>query len=326
LSHEFRGQSRRRRGQQAGWSQASTRRGITLYDQHDREWTTQVSNHTGMPTSAIVPSFQAPWFPDEQYLKVNPDNTSELYIDYESLLRNRNAFLNEYHQAALVVARQKELPTPERGNYHAKIVDAIGPMPKPIEPIVAAMQGNVYILGKTYAESRGLDYRVDKRLERFCAQANDTDRLLEQFDFGSAPGDEERVERIGLTPKGRAALAEPGENDLEGDGEIDLEAAANEMELGSGEETSDTALLDELEDELSELEEQHDQEALGGRTVAPKNSERAARQAPRTGNKSAVRPKHGRSRGSMPAQRAAQREGRASLADGAAPVIGDGGI
>jgi hypothetical protein len=327
LSHQFRGKAAPRRGQRGGFSQASTRRGITLYDQHDREWTAMVDLKSGMPTGQIVPSFKAPFVPDQQYLGVNPDNTSELYIDYESMLRNRNARLEEYHQNAVKESRHRKLPAPERGNYTPELIQWAGNPPRPIEPIIAAMQGNVYILGPDYAEERGVPYRVDERLERFVVAPTETEKLLEQYDFASEPakrpsnGDWYRRnastapegERIGITDAGSAALETDPATDLEDEEETE------EMELegfGDDTETSD------LEKNLDELDEQFDSEALGGRTVAPKNQDRAARQAPRRGNASAVRAKHGKSR-SQSGQSKSQREGRPTLADGVAPVVGD---
>jgi hypothetical protein len=89
------------------------------------------------------------------------------------------------------------------------------------------------------------------------------------------------------------------------------------MDLGEEkDETSVDTMLDDLEDEF-------DGDAMGGRTVAPKNQDRVARQAPRRGNASAVRSRHGKARSQGGATKS-QREGRPSLADGAAPVIGDG--
>jgi hypothetical protein len=307
-SHQFRGKPAPRQARRAGFSQASTRRGITLYDQHDREWTTMVDLKSGMPTGQIVPSFQAPFIPDQQYLVVNPDNTSELYIDYESMLRHRHMAMENHHKTAVKMARQRKIAIPQKGDYPEELVEVIGNPPKPVEPVVAAMQDNVYILGPNYARDRGLRYVVDKRLEKFTQVVTETDRLLEQYDFGSSSEDEP-VERIDITPAGRQALAEPGETDLEDEEELE------EMDLGTSDETSVDSMLDDLDEEF-------DQEAVGGRTVAPQNQDRAARQAPRRGNASPVRSRHGKARSQSGATKS-QREGRPSLADGAAPVIGD---
>lgn len=268
---------------------------------------------SGMPCGQIVPSFQAPFVPDQQYLIVNPDNTSELYIDYESLLRHRHMAMESYHKTAVRMARQRKIAAPAKGEYSDELLEVIGNAPKPVEPVIAAMQNNVYILGPDYARDRGIRYVVDTRLEKFTEVRTETDRLLEEYDFGSAPdyGTEGDVERIDITPSGRAALETDPETDLED------EEGLEEMDLGDG---TDESSVDNM---LNDLEDEFDGEAMGGRTVAPKNQDRAARQAPRRGNASAVRSRHGKAR-SQGGVTKSQREGRPSLADGAAPVIGDG--
>jgi hypothetical protein len=69
-----------------------------------------------------VPSFQAPFVPDQQYLIVNPDNTSELYIDYESMLRHRHMAMEAYHKTARAHgAPAEDSPAPSKGEYSEEL-------------------------------------------------------------------------------------------------------------------------------------------------------------------------------------------------------------
>lgn len=322
-SHQFRGKPARRQRKRGGFSQASTRRGITLYDQHGREWTAQVGLKSGRPTGQIEPNFIAPWYPDQQYLRVNPENTSELFIDYMAMLARRRARRDQYHKAAVDFAREKKLEEPTLGQYPEAIRRSIGGSPKAIEPVVAAIQGNRYILGLTTV--------VDRRLERFVTVQR-TDAIVEEFDFHD---DESGDARSFASARAAAAKVRERVRDLPAEPTPEAEEDLNDLELLDGGTTEDTVdeLLDGLatedleDDDDEDLDETFDPEATGGKTVAPGNEERVARQAPRRPQSSAKRARHGANRGGgTDAQKTVQRAGRKTLADGAAPVIADGGL
>jgi hypothetical protein len=289
-----------------------------MYDQHGREWNCQVGNKTGKPTGLLTPNFRAPWYPDQQYLKVNPDNTAEMYIDYDALLLRRNARLTEFHKIAVDFARDNKLAVPTRkGEYTEDLKRAVGGAPKPIQPIVAAMQGNVYILGEDYAELIGKPYIVDPRLESYVVKQRN-EAILDEFDF--APSGDSFGDVRSRNAKRAAELAANTESAKASDEPIDtleddLEAFA---ELGAGDEATEVDAM------LEELEEEHDAEALGGRTVPPQKSDHVARQAPRRpGTKTAHKgAKHPRTAAEK--RRAAQRGNRPTLATGAKPVISGG--
>lgn len=299
-THQYRGKGRRRKTKRGGFSQASTRRPITLYDQHGRQWSGQVSNKSGMPVGQVTPDFSAPWYPDVQYLRVNPDNQAELWIDYASLVARRRGRLNSYHKIAREYCREKKLPAPDKGDYNETITRAIGAPPKPIQPAIAAMQGkNKWILG--------LSDKVDPRLERFVTriQAVEVD---EEFDFSDPETSFEDAKRN--TQQMIRGLAKPkpvAEEDVD-----DIEDL-KDIQLGEGEEDT---FLDELDDE-------HDQAGIGGHVVPPAKAERVQRQAPRRpGTKVAKKGKTGAKKfGNLSAMKRAQRGNRPTLASGAAPVI-----
>lgn len=315
-SHQFRGKARRRK-KRGGWSQASTRRGIILYDQHGRQWSGQVSNKSGMPTGQIDPCFTAPWYPDQQYLRVNPDNQAELYIDYDAMLLRRRARLEEFHKLATEFAREKKLELPKKGEYSEAITRAIGGMPKPIQPVAAAMQKNPYILGLTD--------RVDPRLERYVVKPRN-EAILDEFDFHP-----ETAGDFSAT-KARNEAAKVEKDEWLSSDETKADVDVEEFDGLTGADASDAfdvegALddLDEEKDDELDLDEEHDQEAVGGRTIAARNAEKAQRQAPRRPGTKVARPKQGAARsGTSRAAKAAahaQRTGRKTLANGGRPVI-----
>lgn len=342
-THGFTGQRRRKAKRGGKWSQAKTRRGIVSYDQHDRPWSSQAENRSGMPTGPLNADFSAPWMPDGKYLIVNPDNVAEVYIDYPKMYRDRKGALEEYHGQAVRLASQQGWPVPDRGKYSEKVLNALGLPPKPLEPVVAAMQGNPYILGF-------ID-QPDPRLVRFLnpKRREVTPEEIAGYDFGmdsynaAIRGDRKEQKRqvaeiLAEAERDLNAFRSEGHGASEDDAEV--EAASEELD-GFGEDDLDT-LTDEpgpgeeetpLTEALLDLEDETDAQALGGRTVQPRQLDRVARQAPRRPTQTARRagggankPAAGKApagKGSVKARRRAQLEGRRSLADGAAPGVSD---
>lgn len=321
MAHEFTGQRRRRKKRGSGFSQAMTRREITLYDQHGREWSASVEQKSGMPTGMISPSFEAPWRPDAQYLKVNPDNTSELYIDYETMYKRRRARLEQYHRDAVTKAAANKWPTPEKGKYSQEVLETLGRPPKPLEPVAAAMQGHPWILG--------FSKTPDPRLVPFLHvnRREVTPEEIDGYDFGpdsykrtvenlrkvevTEPDDDEggddELAAAEITPPAtpraqRAAqrLAQheaPKPPAIAPAAQVPAAEVETELELlADGSDDDATSLLDGLTDE-EELEEAHDAQGLGGRRVRPQTTERVERQAPRRQTQSPVARKRGAHRG-----------------------------
>lgn len=313
--HSYNGRRGRRSRRSGNFSQATYRRGITLHDQHGREWTAQVGTKTGMPTGIIQPSFSAPWYPDHQYMRVNPENTSELFIDYEALLLRRRARLTDFHNLALDIARKKGLPLPAKvGEYSDELLGLLPGMPKPVQPIVAAMQGNEYILGLTTI--------VDERLRRFVQPSRDA--LLaeaEAMDFRPRSFADAKAANTTAAARPRAEVRDVAASEAEASDAFSVDGAEHDVleGLDAGEEGAD------LDGMLEALDEEFDAEAVGGRTIAPHKQERAARQAPRRGGTKVAR-KGTVSREAAAKQRraAAKKAGRRpTLADGARPVISE---
>jgi hypothetical protein len=311
--HGFRGNRKARQANKsAGFSQASMRHDVTTYDQDGRAYTFSAENNTGMPCTIVSPKFSAPWLPDPQYILVNPDNVSECFCDYRAVITDRMQAMREYHRRAVRKADKSGWPAPKLGEYSDDIIASCGQPPRPYQLAVAAEQGNPWILGK----SKRPDPRLVKYLELETA-STDVDDTLEEFDFsantysGALSGLRDAVRQQQAAGE-RDVIAEELEQ-LEQSEENPftegLEAAAAGADEDEGPE-----LVDDLEPEFPEeqpledepsdaelLEEFHDSDAIGGKTVKTTDRRRSG---------------PGRQRA-----RTFQRNGRRSMADGAAPVI-----
>lgn len=143
-----------------GWSQAETRRPAHLTDQHGRRWFADIEKRSGFPVGPIRARFDAPWFPDQGALRISLEEPNRIFIDYEWLLSQRQEAHNDYHQKAVEESAARQWDVPERGQpYSRNLQMIVGKPPAPIEPVVAAMQGNRWILGLTKV--------VDQRLTPF---------------------------------------------------------------------------------------------------------------------------------------------------------------
>jgi len=143
-----------------GWSQANTRRPAYLTDQHGRTWFADIELRSGYPVGPIRNRFDAPWLPDQSWLEIDPNEPTKIRINYDKGLSERQDAHSEYHQRAVEEAASRQWPVPELGTpYRRELQLIIGKPPRPIEPVVAAMQGNRWILGLTKV--------VDERLTPF---------------------------------------------------------------------------------------------------------------------------------------------------------------
>jgi hypothetical protein len=167
-----------RRG--SGNSQADQRRPHFMWDQHGRQWSCSVEIHSGMPTGLITNDFNAPWLPDQNALVVNPNDTSELWIDYGLMWRERMQALGAYHKLAVALCVDKGWPVPTKGAYSNDIRRAINEPPKPLQPVKAAAQENPWILGFSDV--------VDARLYEYVVPIEDRDADLDDGEDYSPDG------------------------------------------------------------------------------------------------------------------------------------------
>jgi hypothetical protein len=148
-----------------GWSQADLRRPQMLTDQHGRKWFADIETRSGYPVGPIRNRFDAPWLPDQAALRMTRDEPTRITIDYDWMLSQRQEAHADYHQRAVEEAASRQWPVPALGEpYRRELQMIVGKPPRPIEPIVAAMQGNKWILGLTTV--------VDERLTPFIEMPN----------------------------------------------------------------------------------------------------------------------------------------------------------
>ena len=167
--------------------QASTRRPGTIYDQHvsarfpkGRPWSADIDKKSGYPVGLVSPKgWRAPWFPDTSTFKYSEDEPNRFTIPYEEIL-------NERLQAHAEYQTMKEQSAVSRGwdpsseEKQAVLESLIGKPPLPIEPIVAAMQGNAWMLGLTD--------KVDHRLEPFVRKLTRKQKMMAGLpDFSDEP-------------------------------------------------------------------------------------------------------------------------------------------
>jgi hypothetical protein len=159
-----------------GWSQADLRRPQYMNDQHGRRWFADIEKRSGYPTGVIRPRFDAPWYPDQSALKIDPDTPNDIRIDYDALLAERLEGHREYHARAVEESASRRWTVPDEGETYSKELQLIvGKPPQPLEPIVAAMQLNSWILGFSKI--------ADKRLTKFIV----TQEGLRQQLFAKLP-------------------------------------------------------------------------------------------------------------------------------------------
>jgi hypothetical protein len=244
-----------------GWSQASTRYVQTYRDQHGRRWRASVEMKSGYPTGRIACLHKTkngnppPWLPPQghPFMDVHPTRRDRIIINYDAIIDDRIRAHEELFNRAVEEAGARGLPIPEKGQaWDRRVVAILGTLDQmaPIQPAVAAMQGNSYILG--------LSDQVDERLVPFLRKSRA----------------QKRQERYANLPDySDATRAEPV--DAIDALEIDDEDLDEFDHLDPNEDPGDPALESRLD-----LEEQHDPEARGGkkdRTPANKRQENKAR-------------------------------------------------
>jgi len=304
LPHSYRGGSAARTRRKRGWSQASTRHDATALDQFDRQWSFQVDNKSGMPVTPLHADFQAPWMPDPQYMRVNPRNPAELYIDLEAMFRDLRVALARYHRGAIQWAKEHKVDAPTLGNYSDTVRNGYGGPPRAIEPVVAAVQRNRWILGLTDV--------IDERLRPFVEVRATEDSFMAEYDFHDA--DDQTFEMSRERTEGLAArLAHVDVTDMKDE----IESALDEIDAG-------------VQAGVGDAEGEEDIHRLLGLDSLPREEDE-----PTSPKREAIRkpvpPKHGpplpvRGKRTLAQQKAAQRGNRRSMADGAVPAIAGGGI
>lgn len=129
-------------------SQADQRRSQKMYDQHGREYFASIEKASGYPTGLISCLYEAPVFPPQQYLKINPDKPQELTVDYEAWIRD----LEEAHRGwkermVQIGVLIHGSAFDSRRDLSPEVAFMVGPKPYPVEPVLACRQGSRWALG-----------------------------------------------------------------------------------------------------------------------------------------------------------------------------------
>jgi hypothetical protein len=141
------------------WSQRKQRRGQMFRDDHGRRWFAVTELLSGAPSGMIEHQFQAPLIPPQKYLELSrdPERPYDLHIAYERWIADTETDREEWHKNGRLVARRTPGVTWTEGDpFPTAVLDVIGPEPTPLEPILAAQQGNPWVLGKTTTPDRRL--------------------------------------------------------------------------------------------------------------------------------------------------------------------------
>lgn len=143
--------------------------------------------------------------PPQKFLKRVPRRPYDLHIDYQSWKAEIKEAWQDWRRAGQMHARKLHGDAYNPGRaFTGEVLDIIGPAPSPIDPVIAAEQGNKWVLGLTD--------RVDLRLAQFF-QPEDLDpnyRDPDEPDYTGEPDlddefdtDDEDVE----TSRGGGAIA-----------------------------------------------------------------------------------------------------------------------
>lgn len=200
------------------WSQRNQRRegGQFFRDQHDRRYHAEIELKTGHPCGPLVPTYRAPLVVPQQYLTLSndPEHPTRITINYTKWEADARAARKDWEQEgrsrALKMYGDAYDP---RKPFGQDVLDIIGPAPSAVEPIIAARQGNSWVLGLTdridlrlakYFEPEQLDaqYRpAEPDFRDTVDSADDEPDALEQMD------DEEEARKAKVRAQDRARKA-----------------------------------------------------------------------------------------------------------------------
>lgn len=146
---------------------------VEAKDQHGRLWE-NVIDISAKPKPGPVSTWNpkgwtAPLIPDQKYIRWSPDNMFVVTINYRQWKEDRKLaweeWVSELHQRAAEMspgdagASLIGKSTALYEDASPALLRAVGKKRLPVEPVIAAEQGNSWVLGKTT--------RVDQRLIQF---------------------------------------------------------------------------------------------------------------------------------------------------------------
>jgi len=183
------------------WSQRNQRNTMQMQDQHGRPWFATIEIKTGDPCGLIEAQFQAPLVPPQEYLRRVPRKPYDLHIDYTAWKQDIRTARADWEREGRQLARKLHGSAYDpRKAFSIEVLEMIGEAPSAIEPVIAAEQGNSWVLGLTST--------VDMRLVQFFEPEQiDPDYSTEpEGDFREALEDQvdpnaEGGKRVAVRPK-----------------------------------------------------------------------------------------------------------------------------
>lgn len=174
-------------------------RSAKMWDQHGRRFAAVLDMSNGIPVGRgpNPDGWRAPWMPGQEWFRYLEDESNPLRfrIDYEGLLVQYMAAHEQYDADWEAFATSNGWD-PKDPDVAGRIIAKVGQRPQPIELIVAAMQGNKYILGLTT--------KVDERVVPFLKQRPVYKRQAKRaeklagMDFADHDADEDLERRMDL--------------------------------------------------------------------------------------------------------------------------------
>jgi hypothetical protein len=159
---------------QSGHSQADSREFLVYTDQHGREWEgwgdVKAKLH---PTTTLKPLFDAPWLPDQRLMTFSQRKPGEFVINYEAILAEGARAHEARRDLVLQVADHFNVPgfDPDTDQPTAQMRRELGEGPLPLDPIVAALQGNKYVLGlRPFDAKRPGDVKLKAALAHYAVK------------------------------------------------------------------------------------------------------------------------------------------------------------
>src|SRR5258708_30560498 len=132
-----------------------------MRDQHGRRWGCSFDHKSNAPVGHWD-SPVAPIVPPSHFLRLSkdPDRPNELTVDYDAIIKELREAASQWNKDAEAAMSRRHGEKYKPGMpLDSDVGEALGPRPDPIEPWIAAKQGNKYVLGLTQV--------VDVRLAPF---------------------------------------------------------------------------------------------------------------------------------------------------------------
>lgn len=163
--------------------QADGRRNGVVRDQHEREYFVVIEKATGDPCCAFQPKYEAPLYPEMGYCRVRKDEPNRFDIQYEAWIQD----LRAAHQER----RREEARFRAQRVTDDVIAEMLGPPPRPAAPVIAAKQGNRYVLGlRMFDPNNAKDQQLRAALEDWHGHFAIQEPDFSEDDFTEAEEDE----------------------------------------------------------------------------------------------------------------------------------------